>query len=363
MNVRVHAVILAGGVGSRFWPLSRLERPKQFLSVFGERPLLEETLSRLPHRLPPERIWVVTSRLHVERTRQLLPWLPAGNVLGEPLGRNTAAAVGLAALRLRAADAEATMVVLPADHYIGDDEEFLCTLERAVSASRGGRLVTLGIAPDRPETGYGYIQHETDELEPGVHAVRTFAEKPNARTALRFLRSGDFLWNAGIFVWSVDAIAEALGRWLPESWELLEEIEERNELLDPARLDAALDRVYPQLKSVSIDVAVMEPAGRVEGLVRVVRAVFPWNDVGTWAEVHRMSAKDERGNALSGETILVDSQRNLVRAGRRVVALVGVEDLIVVDTPDALLVCRMDRHQEVREVIQRLKEDGLHELL
>lgn len=361
MNQHVHAVILAGGVGSRFWPLSRLERPKQFLKVFGERPLLEETVRRLRHRLPAERIWIVTSRLHEERTRRIADWLPPENVIGEPLGRNTAAAVGLAAARVRAVDPESTMIVLPADHFIGDDEEFLCTLERAVAACRGGHLVTLGIAPDRPETGYGYIQHEADEREPGVHDVRTFAEKPNAKTALRFLRSGDFLWNAGIFVWETDAIVDALARWLPESWELLEEIE--GELADPERAAAALDRVYPQLKGVSIDIAVMEPASRVPGKVRVVRAVFPWNDVGTWAEVYRMSSKDRDGNAVRGDAILVDSARSLVQASGRVVALVGVEDLIVVDTPDALLVCRMDRHQDVRDVIARLKEDGLHELL
>jgi mannose-1-phosphate guanylyltransferase len=363
MNAHVHAVILAGGVGSRFWPLSRLERPKQFLNVFGERSLLEETVERLRHRLPAERIWILTNRLHEERSRALVPWLPPGNIIGEPLGRNTAAAIGLAALTLRSVDPEAIMVVLPADHWIGDDEEFLCTLERAVSASRGGHLVTLGITPDRPETGYGYIQHEAEETAPGVHAVRTFAEKPNARTAMSFLRSGDFLWNAGIFVWECNTIIDALARWLPESWELLEELEPGDLQNDPERLAEALDTIYPQLRGVSIDVAVMEPASRRPGMVRVVRAAFAWNDVGTWAEVYRMEDKDAAGNAIHGEAILVDSQRVLLRSGQRTVALVGVEDLIVVDTPDALLICRMDRHQDVRDVITRLKEDGLHELL
>lgn len=362
MNQHVHAVILAGGIGSRFWPLSRLERPKQFLKVFGEHSLLEDTVRRLRHRLPPERIWIVTSRLHEERTRRLADWLPPGNVVGEPMGRNTAAAIGVATLRIRAVDPEATLVVLPADHFIGDEEEFLCTLERAIAACRGGHLVTLGIAPTSPETGYGYIQHEGEELEPGVHDVRTFAEKPNAKTALSFLRSGDFLWNAGIFVWEVDAIADALARWLPETWELLEEIEDELGAGSEAAA-AAMDRVYPRLRGVSIDIAVMEPASRLAGKVRVVRAVFPWNDVGTWAEVFRMSDKDEQGNAVRGESILVDSRRNLVQSAGRTVALVGVDDLIVVDSADALLVCRMDRHQDVRDVIARLKEDGLHELL
>ncbi len=360
MSEPVWAVVMAGGVGARFWPMSRLERPKQFLSIFGDEPLLVESVRRLRGLVQPRHTLIVTSALHVERTRELLPEVPEENILGEPAGRNTAACVALAAAVIRQRQASARVVVLPADHYVGDAEEFRTTLERALTACQGGHLVTLGIRPDRPETGYGYIQHSEGELAPGVHGVRTFAEKPNRETALLFLRSGDFLWNAGIFVWENEALVEALESWLPETWEALEGLAES--LHEPAGREA-LTQAYLGLRSVSIDVAVMEPAGRVPGKVRVVRATFPWNDVGTWAEIHRMLPRDGEGNSTQGEALFVASRNCHVQAGRRTVVLLGMQDAIVVDTPDALLVCSMARHQDLPLVIQRLKEEGLHELL
>lgn len=360
MNEKIWAVVMAGGIGARFWPLSRLERPKQFLSIFGGDPLLVETVRRLGPLVDLSRVLVICNALHEGRTRELLPGLPPGNVVGEPVGRNTAACIGLAALLIRRRDPEARVIVLPADHFVGDEEEFLCTLDRALTACRGGHLVTLGIAPDRPETGFGYIQHEEDELSPGVHAVRTFAEKPNLATALSFLRSGDFLWNAGIFVWENDALIEALERWMPDTLEALLTLEPH---LDEATFAPAIAACYGTLRSVSIDVGVMEPAGRVPGKVLVIRATFPWNDVGTWAEVHRMLEHDEEGNSTQGEALFVGSRNCHVQADRRTVVLLGMQDTIVVDTPDALLVCALAQHQEVRQVIQRLKEEGLHELL
>lgn len=359
MTPSVWAVIMAGGVGARFWPLSRLERPKQFLSVFGDEPLLTETVHRLRGLVPPENILVVTSALHAQRTRDMLPDLPVGNVIGEPVGRNTAACLALAAHWIRGQEPNARVLVLPADHFVGDGEEFHCTLERALQACQGGHLVTLGIAPDRPETGYGYIQHEDEELGAGVFAVKTFAEKPNLSTALRFLRSGDFLWNSGIFVWENDALIDALERWLPETWEVLSTLP----LPPDPSFEEELAHRYLGLRPVSIDVGVMEPAARVTGKVRVIRATFPWNDVGTWAEVHRMLEADREGNTTQGEALFVNSRNCHVQADRRTVVLLGMQDTIVVDTPDALLVCPISQDQEVRQVIQRLKEEGLHELL
>jgi mannose-1-phosphate guanylyltransferase len=360
MKPTVWAVVMAGGVGARFWPLSRLERPKQFLSMFGSAPLLVETVRRLEGMIPGDRVLVVTNQLHAARTRDLLPGLPADNVLAEPVGRNTAACIALAALRIRAVDPEARVVVLPADHFVGDDEEFRCTLERALQACGGGHLVTLGVAPDRPETGYGYIQHGESELAPGVFGVRTFAEKPNLSTAVRFLRSGDFLWNAGIFVWENDACIEALETWLPETMDVLQELDP---LAQGPQAAQRLADAYAGLRSVSVDVGVMEPAAQLPGKVRVVRATFPWNDVGTWTEVHRMMDPDEEGNTTQGEALFVRSRNCHVQADRRTVVLLGMQDTIVVDTPDALLVFPASQDQEVRQVIQRLKEEGLHELL
>jgi mannose-1-phosphate guanylyltransferase len=360
MNSSVYAVIMAGGIGSRFWPLSRLKRPKQFLPVFGETSLIEDTVDRLRPAIQENRILIITSALHEERTRQLFPWIPPENVIGEPMGRNTAACAGLAALLLRKRDPDARMILLPADHFIGDDEEFLCTLERACKACEGGHLVTLGVPPNRPETGYGYIQHENDQLSIGVHAVRTFAEKPNAQTAMRFLKSGDFLWNAGIFIWEASAIIQALEKWAPELWEHLEQLDT---LLDTRGQHEALEKIYPMMKSISIDNAVMEYAASQKGLVRVIKATFPWNDVGTWAEVHRMQEQDSEGNSTLGDAVLIASSGCHVHGEKRLIALVGMHNTIVVDSEDALLVCRMDQDQEVREVINRLKEDGLHELL
>ncbi len=368
MTNNTYAVIMAGGVGARFWPLSRMERPKQFLSVFGEQSLIEDTVDRLRKRIDPQRILIITNHLHEDRTRELFPWLPQDNIIGEPMGRNTAACVALAALILADRDPDARMIVLPADHFIGDEEEFLCTLERAISACRSGHLVTLGIQPTSPETGYGYIQHEAEELAPGIHPVRTFAEKPNYDTALLFLKSGDFLWNSGIFIWEVEAIIDGFERWLPDLWEVLQEL--RPHLTSP-RFHEVLLACYQRLQPVSIDIGIMEPASRQKGKVRVIRASFPWNDVGTWAEVYRMRDKDELGNAvhsLSREfdkppVIMIDSNQNLVMTEQRAVALVGIQKAIVIDTADALLVCHQDHHQDVRHVIQRLKEDGYHELL
>ncbi len=355
-----YAVIMAGGVGSRFWPLSRIERPKQFLSILGDKALLKETVDRIKSEIPPERILILTSNLLVERSRHLLPELPAENIIGEPMGRNTAPCLALAARILLKRDPEATMIVLSADHFIGDAEEFLCSLDRAVEAARGGHLVTLGVAPTRPETGYGYIQHAEEELAPGIYPVKTFAEKPDLETALNFLKSGDFLWNSGMFIWENQAIVEAFEEWMPELWEAFDEFN-----ADPlaGEFNEELAKIYPNLRSQSIDVGIMEPAGLVKGKVRVIRATFPWNDVGTWAEVHRMMKADADGNTVQGQSLMIDSRDCHVHGDERMVVLLGMESTVVVDTPDALLVCPISRNQDLREVINRLKAEGNHELL
>ncbi|MCA9785360.1 MAG: NTP transferase domain-containing protein [Candidatus Delongbacteria bacterium] len=354
-----HAVIMAGGIGSRFWPLSRAHLPKQFLPLLGTRSMLEVTVDRLMPLLPAERVWLVTGALHAKRARHLLPELPRHNTLAEPMGRNTAACLGLAAHELLARDSRAVMLVLPADHFIGDQGRFLATLKRAVAAARDGHLVTIGIRPSGPETGYGYIA-VGDDLGGGVHQVKRFTEKPDRETALRFLAGGDHLWNSGMFAFGARTLLDALERWLPETAAALAS------LPCPLRGKAgreALQQVYEGLRSVSVDVAVMEPASAETGRVLVIPGEFAWSDVGTWREILIMSERDSNGNAVRGNGLLIDSHNCLVHGGERVVALVGMEDTIVVDTPDALLVCRSESHQDVRHVIDRLKDSGQHELL
>lgn len=355
----VHAVIMAGGIGSRFWPLSRANLPKQFLPLLGERSMLEVTVDRLRPLVPAERTWVVTGTLHAKRCRRLLPGLPKHNVIAEPMGRNTAACLGLAARQVLAVDPEAVLLVLPADHFIGEAGRFLATLRRAAAACKGNELVTIGIHPTGPETGYGYIAVGGEQAD-GLHRVERFTEKPDHDTALRFLESGNHLWNSGMFAFRADALWAALERWLPDTAAALAGLPA---VLKGSRGREALQAVYEGLRSVSVDVAVFEPASREPGRVLVLPGDFPWSDVGTWREIQRMSVQDARGNAVRGNALLIDSDNCLVHAGERVVALVGMQDTIVVDTPDALLVCQAGHHQDVRQVIDLLKESGQHELL
>lgn len=355
----IYGVIMAGGIGSRFWPESRRARPKQFLRVFGEATLIQNTTARLQGLIPPERHLVVTNARYVEQTREQLPAVPEENVLAEPVGRNTAPCIAYAATVLRARDPEAVMVVLPADHAIRNVRRFHRALQTAVEKARhDGALVTLGIQPTHPATGYGYIQYdagagtepggEADDEAPAVYPVRTFAEKPDLSTAERFLDSGDFLWNSGMFVWRADAILDAMQEHLPGVAEAFAPVEGA---LGTERANESVREAFAQSQSISIDYGVMERAGGVY----VVPGRFGWSDVGDWQAVYDRREKDEHGNALSGDTLLHDASRCLVEAdGDRLVALVGVHDLVVVDTEDAVLVCHRESTQQVKNVVEYL---------
>lgn len=357
----LHAVIMAGGVGTRFWPLSRSKNPKQLLRFFDEQSMIQKTVARLESLIPPERVVVVTHALQADEIRRQLPRVPPQNVLVEPIGRNTAPCIGLAAVHIVRRDPEAVMAVLAADHLIEPSEEFCRAIDfGARMALESDVLVTMGIPPTRPETGYGYIQFITEaSIRDGAltaHRVKTFAEKPNLATAQRFLQSGDFLWNSGMFIWRASTILSLMETLLPEMHQGLSEI---SMTVGTAEYDRELDRVYRIFKSVSIDYGVMEHANNV----MVIRAPFSWNDVGSWEEVYQLTDKDAHANGVRGEAVLQDVERSLIFSPKKLVAAVGVSDIIIVETEDALLVCRRDRAQDVKKIVDALVARGHDELL
>ena len=336
------AVVMAGGQGTRFWPASRPDRPKQLLPLApGGRSLLRATVERLHGLVPPERILVVTTSTIAEAVRAELPALPERNVLVEPVGRNTAPCIGWAARIVEHREPRGTMAVLPADHHIGDEETFRTTLHRALEhARRSGDLTTVGIRPHRPETGYGYIELG-ERIGEGVHRALRFVEKPDAQRAEAYLRAGRFLWNSGMFFLRVDALAAEVERQLPALHVGLERIASGE----------PIERVYPELPNVSIDVGIMEGARQVA----VIPGEFGWSDVGSWASAWELAEHDDRGNGAPEGTVLIDCEGCLVRAPRgKVVALVGLRDVVVVDEGDALLIVPRERAQQVRQVVERL---------
>lgn len=346
----VFAVIMAGGSGTRFWPLSRSAWPKQFLPLADANvSLLQQTVRRLSGIVASERIFVVTSERHAEATRKQLPELPPNNVLGEPSGRNTAPCIAWAAAHVSARAPEGVMVVLPADPHIGDEPAYRAVLERAIAAARSGGLVTVGVTPTRPETGYGYIE-VGEALSAGVERVLRFVEKPDLYRAQRFVTEGNFLWNSGMFFFRADVVLAEIERQLPDLHAFARASREHT----LARTDetALVRERYPTLTSISIDHGVMEKAGDL----RVVRGAFGWYDIGSWTTAYELAAKDENDNAVHANASLVEVQGCYVRGSAdKVIALIGVRDLVVVDTDDALLIMPRDRAQDVRRVVEDLK--------
>jgi mannose-1-phosphate guanylyltransferase len=346
---------MAGGSGTRFWPASREGLPKQFLAITGERTMLEETLARAERFAPPDRISVVVGRVHADLTERILSGKPV-EILIEPRGRNTAACVGLAALHVRHVAEDEPIVVLPADHFISDVEGFTRTIRAAADVARGGAIVTLGVAPNRPETGYGYIHigaEGGESFEQSYFRVRRFVEKPDYQTALAYLSSGDYLWNSGVFIFTARTILQEIEACMPALHEGLMEIDRANE---PSDYGAAVKRVYDRIESVSIDYGVMEKTSKP---IYVFKADFGWSDVGSWQALYelRCAECDEQGNLPLGDSTIIDAKRNLVFSTTdRKVALLGVEDLVVVDTPDAVMVARLDRSQDVKRFADQYRE-------
>lgn len=347
-------VIMAGGSGTRFWPASREHLPKQFLKITGERTMVEETLDRILPLADEEHIYVVVNRLHEELTRQLLEGRKA-HVLVEPVGRNTAPCIGLAAMRISRTDPLAPIVVLPSDHFIADAEKFVQALKAAAEVARSGAIVTLGIPPTRPETGYGYIERGGEAgtlLGEACYQVEKFVEKPDYETAVRYLASGRYFWNSGIFIFTVQTILGEIKTCMPRLYAGLAEI---GRAIGDDRYDEVVERVYPELDSISIDYGVME---KTQAPVRVLRGDFGWSDVGSWQALYELrgNQRDADGNLLLAETMTVEARNNLVYSTTdRKVALLGVEGLVVVDTPDALLVADINRSQDVKKFPDLLK--------
>lgn len=344
------AIILAGGKGERFWPLSRERRPKQFLDLTGEGTLLQETYRRIAVRIPPEHILVVTGEQYGDEVLAELPVLPERNVILEPVGRNTAASIGLAAWALRDYPPQTRLLILPADHSVKPNQAFQAAVATGEQAADQGYAVTIGIRPDRPETGYGYLQVGSS-LGDGYHRVLRFVEKPELEVAAAFLAEGGYLWNSGVFLFRLDCLRDLLIRHLPDLAQALERIALGG--------TEALRREFPQLSPVSIDYGIMEKAEKVA----VVPAEFAWDDVGSWTALSRIRESDPSGNIIEGAFVGVDNERIIVRGGGRLIAGVGLRDLVIVDTHDALLICPQDRVQEVRRIVVALREQERWEYL
>ena len=345
------AVIMAGGRGTRFWPRSRNARPKQFLAIVGTETLLHQTVRRLDGHVPPERIYIVTTEDLAEETRRMLPELPPENVIVEPEGRNTAPCLALALVEIERRVPNGVMAVLSADHWIADRDRFLADLDLAVAHDAGHReLVTFGIRPASPETGYGYIESEGDGA---VLKVRAFREKPPTEVAIQYLASGRHYWNAGMFVWTLADLRAGLQQHAPEVLAPLDA------WVKAGAQPGELTKAYGQLPKVAIDVALLEKAATVA----VVPARFRWSDVGSWPAAIEFQTPDANGNVTQGDTLLLNTRDSAFFGGTRLIAAAGVEGLIVVDTPDALLLVKKDQAQSVKDIVERLRAEGRSDLL
>ena len=345
------AIVMAGGSGTRLWPLSRRETPKQLLPLTGDTSLLQQTVARLGTLLKPHDIYIITSQDHVRPTQRQLPHLPEDNVLGEPLARSTAVAAGLATVFARRQSDEVALV-LPADHFVADEAAFADALRDAARTAERGYLVTLGILPTHPATGYGYIK-AGKRLHPSspTALVERFVEKPDARNATAFLEEGDHFWNAGIFVWRVYAFRQAIERFQPELGAALERIEAIHRT--PGWM-TEVRRILEPVPAITIDVGIAEPAA-AEGRMAVVPMNAGWSDIGSWsALLEALSGASGADLVASGNHLDRDSHRVLVHGGDRLIVTVGLEDLIIVDTPDALLVCHRDRAEEIKPVLDEI---------
>jgi mannose-1-phosphate guanylyltransferase len=370
-DLPAHAVILAGGRGTRFWPRSRTCTPKQLLNIVGRDTMLEQTAARLAPLFPSSRQWIVTNSVQSAAVRQQLPRVPRSHILAEPVGRNTAAAIGLAAAHLlhggMGKENDAIMAVLPADHYIAKSSRYLKIVRAALHvAHANGTLVVLGIPPSRPETGFGYIERAPGKpLEAEgvpVFSVRRFTEKPAPKLARKYVSSGRYFWNAGMFFWRVSTFLGNLEKFLPKTHDALMRLAGE---IGTSRYARTLERIYPQLENISVDYAILEPSTRRSAApsVFVLPAEVGWSDIGSWTAVYELLARKNGENVSAGRHLALDAHGNFLWSPKKFIAAIGIRDLVVVETEDALLLCPRDRAQDVGKIVKWLESEKLSSLL
>lgn len=357
--MKVYNVIMAGGGGTRFWPLSRQEVPKQLINLSGEDALINETINRIDSLAKKDDLFIVTNEKQLEALKDTVKdKCLDGNILPEPCARNTAAAIGFAAFNIMKKYGDGVMCVYPADHYIKDEKEFKSILEKAIYiAENNDKLVTIGIKPTFPSTGYGYINFNRENtIENVAYEVVEFVEKPNYEIAKEYVNSKKYVWNSGMFVWKVSKILEDFKRYLPKVYEKLEEI---SNYLGTKEEIEKIKEIYPTIQSISIDYGIMERSNDVI----VVPGDFGWNDVGSWDSLGAIYPTDNEGNIKRGENITIDTKNSIIYSDDKLISTIGISDLIVVSTNDAVMVCRKDKAQDVKKIVEQLKEEDRQEYM
>lgn len=352
-----YVLIMAGGVGSRFWPRSRKNLPKQLLNIFGQQTMIQETVDRIRDLVSPENILIITNKVQKSLVEEQLPFIPKENIVAEPVGRNTAPCVGLAAQIISKKSKDAVFVTLPADHLINDRKKFTDSLNKAIEfADKSKGLITFGITPNRPDTGYGYINFEKSEVEKNIHKVIRFVEKPDAEKAKSYLESGDYFWNSGMFVWCADVILDEISSYLPE---LSKGLNELDKYIGTNEFDRSLDKFFNSIKGISVDYGIMEKSDKVF----MIEGDFDWSDVGSWETVYEMTNKDENENALIGNVHTDKTSNAYIYSPNKFTSVIGLDNIVVIDTPDALLVCNRDNVQDVRDTVEYLKDNKKESLI
>lgn len=360
MKNQIFAVIMAGGSGTRFWPKSRAGLPKQFLKIIGDKTMLQSTVHRVEPIISHQNIFIITNVHHAQMVKEQLPSVPSENIFLEPVGRNTAPCIGIAALMVQQRDPEGVMIVLPSDHCIKNKEGFCKELKIAAErAAEKKTLISFGIKPTYPETGYGYIQcGEKSSLlsEYEIYQIERFREKPDINQAKEFIKCGNYFWNAGIFVWKASVILEEIEKYLPESYKKLMEIKKH---LETNKAQEEINNIFKTFQPESIDYGVMEKTERAE----IIASQVDWNDVGSWKSLENLLPSDESGNITDKMNLLIDTSNSIIKGNRRLIAAIGLKDMVVIDTEDVLLICPKERCQEVKTLVERLKEERKDEYL
>jgi mannose-1-phosphate guanylyltransferase len=360
MRLMITAVIMAGGKGERFWPKSRKKTPKQFLSLTSKKTMIQETVERLKGFIENENIYIATGEEYAEIVKEQLPQILEENIIIEPMGKNTAACIGLAAKYIERKDPNATMIVLPSDHLIKNTQNFQNTLLWAARVAESGEnLVTLGITPTHPETGYGYINFESGTELPicsYAYKVKAFVEKPNKHTATKYLESGEYLWNSGMFIWKVSTLLSNIEKHMPNLHKSLQEI---SISFGTDSFEEILYNEYSKLDSISIDYGIMEKAENIY----VLPGIFGWDDVGSWTSLDRVYEPDDDGNIIKGNVVNYNTRDCIIEGNGRLIATIGVEDLIVVETDDVTMICSKENAQDVKALLKKLREENKEEYL